>query len=115
MHSAYMKINKADRALIFRAQGHSGYAERGQDIVCAGASILAMTLAETLTAAYQAGWVGDTAIVELSGERSEVSCVADNDDVFGELARAYLMIATGYRLLALHYPENVKFTTEIKL
>ena len=113
MHEAYIKINKADRALIYRAEGHAGYAPAGQDIVCAGASMLAGTLAETMTAAYQAGWVGDTAIVELLADKSEVSCIADDEEAFGELARAYLLIATGYRLLSINYPEYVKFKAEI--
>ena len=114
MHSAYIKINKADNALIFRAEGHSGYSVAGQDIVCAGASILAMTLAETLAAAFKAGWVNDTVIVDLSADNTELSCVAVDDAEFGELARAYLMIATGYHLLAQNYPEYVNFDFEIQ-
>lgn len=34
--------------LTLRIRGHAGYAARGQDIVCAGVSMLAQTLALTL-------------------------------------------------------------------
>lgn len=115
MHEAYIKINNADRVLIYRASGHTGYAPAGSDPVCAAASMLAAMIADTVTAAYQAGWVGDTAIVELTAEKSEVSCIADDGDVFGELARRYAFIADGYRRLAFHYPDYVKFTDDIKV
>ena len=42
-------VRRSDGALIgYRATGHTGYAEAGEDIVCAGVSMLAQTLALTL-------------------------------------------------------------------
>ena len=114
MHEAYIKINKADMALIYRANGHADYAERGKDIVCAGCSLIAGGLAETLTAAYQSGWIGDTVIVDINADGTEVSCLCDDEDVFGELAGRFLFAITQYRLLAENYPDHVKFKAEIR-
>lgn len=101
--------------LVYRADGHAGYGDPGKDIVCASTSILAMTLAETLSKANKCGWIGNDAIVELTPEETEVSCVTEDEEVFGELARRYLTVVTGYELLARHYPNHVKFETEIRL
>lgn len=114
MHSAYIKINKPDMVLVLRAKGHAEYDKIGKDIVCAGASIISMTLAEVMSAAYQSGWIGDTAVVKLDPAETEIACVCDDEEAFGELARAYLFAATAYRLLALHYPDNVEFKSEIR-
>ena len=115
MHIAQMTINREERALIFRAEGHSGYAERGQDIVCAAASMLAMTLIKRVEKMYKAGWVNDDIVISFDPEGTEVSCIAADDEAFGELARAYLTISDGYGILSEHYPDHVKFTNEIKL
>lgn len=113
MHSAYMRLNEADKALIFRASGHTGYADAGRDIVCSSASIITMGLADLLKDAQRAGWLTDV-IVDLSAEKTEISCVTTDADTYGEIARCYLFASKQYGLLAKHYPQYVRFRREIK-
>ena len=115
MNKALVKINAESGVLVFRAKGHAEAGKRGNDIVCAAASILTMTLAKQVTEAYKAGWIDDSAICQLSPEETEISCVVQDEDVFGELARIYLTIASGYELLADHYPEHIKFKSSIRV
>lgn len=69
-------------------RGHAMWAEKGKDIVCAAASILAYTLKESGAQSR-----------ELPG--GEMYITGD--------AAALALIAGGYRLLAENYPQNIRF------
>lgn len=116
MHKALVKIDADSGALVFRARGHANYAEKGEDIICASASVLTMTLAKLVTEAYNNGWIAENdATVHLTAEETEISCVTEDADIFGELARAYLYTASGYELIAAHYPKYIHFKSQIRL
>ena len=56
--------NEAGQDMVLRAEGHAEYAPKGQDIVCAAASMLAYTAGYMLVQAEERGEardvVGDT-------------------------------------------------------
>lgn len=93
-----------DRAgLRLRVQGHAGAGEYGKDIVCAGASILMLTLEAQLR--------------ELKGENrvsimkkpgmADISCCPAREQVI-RCRDLFETIFLGYQLLENMYPENVK-------
>ena len=78
--------------------GHAGYAEPGQDIVCAGVSALVQTLIQSLE--------------ELTQDKIQYSMQPGTVDIeFGNLSeQAQLLVDSffiGLRLIADEYPENV--------
>ena len=108
MISAVLYRN-GNRYTGFRASGHSGYAERGSDIVCAGVSCLSITCVNALESLLgvqtDPGMDEETGLLafelpELSGER--------------ESGAQLLMAALGQGLSDLQdaYPGYVKY--EIK-
>lgn len=82
-------------------EGHAGYAPRGYDIVCAGASMLLYALAGTLEAR------GDKAEVTLEPGRGQVACAGG-----GEVGALFEMAAVGLCQLAESYPDNITIRTE---
>lgn len=70
-------------------RGHAGYAPAGQDIVCAAASILALTLAD----------VCDGAEIEREDGHMRIR---------GGDPTAIMFAARGFRLLSEAYPEFVE-------
>lgn len=80
------------------AHGHSGYAPRGQDIVCAAVSILLASAAETLRAKERL----------VLHHRGEGFCVL----VSMEDCEALEMLRQGLRLLAESYGEYVQIKEE---
>lgn len=94
--------NEVGDAMILRAEGHAGYAEKGKDIVCAAVSVLMQTLAYSV----DAGNTGNT--FELSdgknGNRLTVQAPMSvlNRDKFD-------LVVEGLIRLAENYPENVQF------
>lgn len=90
--------------LSLRLEGHAGYAEAGQDIVCASASILAYTLA-SIVDAY--GYEVDPNISMESGD-TIIECHCKDTVTFCKVADAYYYAKRGYALLAHNYPQYVR-------
>ena len=47
----HINLEKNGRLVTFRAQGHAGAAQKGEDLVCAAVSALVLTLSEALAGA----------------------------------------------------------------
>lgn len=85
--------NEVEDAMILRAEGHAGYAEKGKDIVCAAVSVLMQTLA------CSAGpCMGN------DGKGFSVVCKKSNDNI-----AKFELVTDGLALLQREYPENVRY------
>lgn len=79
-------------------KGHSGFDEKGRDIVCSAATILAYTLCEALCKEHS----GDVSCCMKDGD-ADISVARRSRDTTVILAA----IASGYGLLEKNYPDNV--------
>ena len=91
-----VRISTNEKNMAVKAQGHSGYRPKGQDIVCSAVSILLYSYAAEL--------------LRLGAKPD----IRDDGDVFeirpgtGKGCRpAYDTVITGLRLLADEYPQHV--------
>ncbi len=92
--------------LSMELRGHAGFAQLGRDPVCAGASVLAMTLAQCAKAMEEAGRLRKKAHILLRGGRALVT-VKPREDFLDEARHLFWVGETGLQLLAEAYPENV--------
>ena len=83
--------------LSLRLEGHAGYAEHGEDIVCASASILAYTLASIVES------MDEDATISLNDGDSIIECISDPST-----RNAFNYTKVGYALLAHNYPQYVR-------
>lgn len=100
-------FRRSDGALIgYQAEGHSGYADAGADIVCAAISALTQTtlngLQNVLKAPIKSGMDDDRAFIEaeLTSEASPM-----------QIERAQLLLVTlqeGLQAIQRDYPRNVR-------
>lgn len=91
--------------LRLEVHGHAGYAEHGQDIVCAGASMLTDALAGVLEDAEARG-------------RAEAKCTAKDGEIriqanpsmgaLNEIKAYFRMCVKGLKMLQGEYPKNVE-------
>lgn len=87
--------------LRMKVEGHALFDEHGKDIVCAGASTLAFTLAEQMKRYEDNG----IASLKLSIDKGVMRVdTVSNDET---CAIAYDIIKTGYKLLAAKYPDHI--------
>ena len=91
------------RNLSLRVEGHAGYAEPGKDIICASASILAITLASIIDSFDDV----ESAINLESGDAT-IECECEDNETFVKVANAYHYTQIGYALLAQKYPQYVR-------
>ena len=94
-----IRIDDTPEEYSLEVKGHSGYAQAGQDIVCAGVSTLTFTLMQILH---------DNNVLEYN-------CLQDDGYIFlsfakrfgNELEEALNVINTGFSMMANSYPEYV--------
>lgn len=93
---------KQGRQMTF--SGHAGAANRGKDLVCAAASMLAFAAAQSLMTLHQEGILQTPPQVLLSPGQGKIAITERNmqaDTVF-------FTIRTGCSLLAGRYPQYVR-------
>lgn len=96
-----LDIRMDKRHFTVSLEGHAGYAPVGADIVCAGASMLAATLARALGGVDGYRYTDD-------GNMMQISCAP----TAAQLTRVLTtldVIDSGFGLLASTYPNHVKY------
>ena len=106
MIQAKFILDESKNMVTLKVKGHAGAAEAGSDIICASASILAYTLAQNIKYAYAQDMLKYRPTIKLSGGDCNISCRANKDNL-NEVLNIYLVIQTGYQLLAHNYPSFV--------
>jgi uncharacterized protein YsxB (DUF464 family) len=93
--------------LSLTIEGHAGQAEKGNDIVCSAASILAYTLAQTITQMDKQEWLKKKPHINLKEGNGLITCIP-NEGYFDECLMAFFVAEVGYSLLANNYPQYVE-------
>lgn len=94
------------KSLILTVKGHSGQATLGQDIVCASASILAYTVAQTVIIMRDQGKLKKKPTIRLDSGDAVITC-KPNRAYFNEALHTFYVAEVGYILLNHKYPEFV--------
>lgn len=110
IHAEYVEFDQPTGARVRRLEvfGHADYAPRGQDIVCAGASMLMETLVYVLADCDEAECC---AYNETTGPRVSVKLTGS---IFPTDLTAMEFAKTGLALLAERYPENIHYEDKSK-
>lgn len=105
IHAEYVEFDQPTGARVRRLEvfGHAGYAPRGQDIVCAGASMLMETLVYVLDDCDEAECC---AYNEPTGPRVSVKLTGSS---YPTDLTAMEFAKTGLALLAERYPANIHY------
>lgn len=90
--------------------GHADAGDVGHDIICASASILAYTLAQNLLMVRSKGILKYDPQIKLKRGKAVITCRAVSEDDYAEILHIFLIIQTGFQLLAHNYPEYVVLT-----
>ena len=93
---------------MLRMTGHAGQAEAGHDVVCAAATILCYTAAQTALDLYEQGKLRKKPRVDVDRGDATVT-VCPRKDAAAETLVALRTVETGFALLSHHYPGYVTF------
>lgn len=97
------EADKENCVLSLSVKGHSNYAEKGSDIVCAASSMLAYTLADCVDRAHMDGKLREYPVIKMVSGNALIiakTFITDLESVEG----IFSTIQNGYRILASKYP-----------
>ena len=97
-----------DREFYLKVIGHAGSAEKGRDIVCASASMLLYTLAQTAKVLEQKGRLKEPPAIRVESGDAEVGFTA-KAKYAAEAAHCFYTVMVGFQLLCHNYPMYVRF------
>lgn len=96
-----------DEVIVLKVEGHAGQAEKGRDLVCASASILAYTVAQYVEYVDKAGGIKAEPRIEI--EDGHMLIVANpTEEYLAEVLNAFFVAEVGFNLLAQNYPQYVE-------
>lgn len=90
--------------------GHAGYSDEGNDIVCASASILIQTLAQSAYEMDEKGYLLGRPIIILESGYARIECVPDEDH-WQYAKDVFTTIQTGFALLDNDFGDYICLTT----
>jgi uncharacterized protein YsxB (DUF464 family) len=102
IHAVYYR--KYNRLTV---TGHANSAEKGHDLVCASASILAYTLAANVANMADNGQVRQPIIKNNEGD-TEISC-NPRSSLKNSVTLVFDSICVGFEMLAHDYPEYISY------
>lgn len=97
-----VEISAKSGVYAIRAQGHAGFADPGQDIVCSAASILIYTLAEMVFSED----FDESPTVDLSAGDALIQCKPTEENE-ARIRDAYDFVETGFAMLQQEYPGHI--------
>ena len=104
---AKFTMDESRRMVTLRVKGHAGQNTPGNDIICSSASILAYTVAQNVKMAEKRGILKFPPRLKMKSGDFIITCRAKDDESYEELLHLYLVVQTGYVLLAHNYPQYV--------
>lgn len=90
-----------------KVTGHACSAEAGKDLVCAGASTLAVTLATNVRFMAEMGYVRGP-IIELESGEAVIQC-NPVPKFRRSVEQVYNSVCVGFEALAKQYPEYIRY------
>lgn len=97
---------RGNRDYRLALRGHAGYADKGKDIVCASATVLAYTAAENLRRLYLSERLKKPPDIRMNEGYISIQCFPDKDEMQAA-DDVFRIIGAGYELLARDYPEYI--------
>lgn len=97
-------VNKG--MLCLKVEGHADAAPKGEDIVCAGVSALAATLADYVYGMNNAGMMEKEPQIQMNSGIAKIKA-KPKPEAKGRLLLAFSVITTGMSAMKRNYPENI--------
>ena len=95
--------------LELKVNGHAGWAEKGEDIVCSAVSILFYTLVQAIMDSREMCKEDPTIVID--DGNGTVSC-KPKKEYLATIQRTYWTVLTGFELIAQEYKDYVSLTVE---
>lgn len=106
-----IRTHDATKYLRLTVEGHAKAAEKGQDLICCSASMLAFTVAQMVHNMDERGMLNGKSCIKLDEGDTSIIIRCKDDESYAEAKHTFFIAETGYNLLAHNYPDNVEVKT----
>lgn len=103
-----VELKRCGSTYILHMEGHAGAGDVGHDIVCAAASILCYTAAQSAIDLYDAGKLRKQPRTDVEKGNATIT-MCPKREAAAEVLVMLKTIETGFALLSHHYGEYVSF------
>ena len=93
-------------SIHLKVKGHAGTAPKGEDLVCASATMLVYTVAQALSFMHEQGQLEEKPHIKIR-EGKAVVVARPKEEFFAEALHTFWVAQCGAHLLAKNYPEAV--------
>ena len=97
---------KDNGTIHMKVKGHAGTAPRGEDLVCASATMLVYTVAQAVSFMHEQGQLEEKPHIKIR-EGKAVVVARPKEDFLAETLHTFWVAQCGAHLLAKNYPEAV--------
>lgn len=109
IHAAFY-TDKESGSITLRLSGHAGQAKKGEDTVCAAASMLAYTVAQSLQFMHEEGKLKNRPKLKLAPGDSVIEAMP-KEDAYAEALHIFFVAQVGFHLLSHNYPQYVALSS----
>ncbi len=95
------------KKISLRIKGHAEAAKEGEDIICASASMLAYTAAQTLQFLWAEGGLKRKPITEIGKGVARIEAIPQKNS-YTEALHTFFVVQVGFHLLSHNYPQFVE-------
>lgn len=107
MIKASFTYQKEIGTIALKVTGHAGMDDKGHDIVCSAASILAYTIAQYLQYVDKQKGLRKKPKIEIK-DGDALIVAKPTEEYIGEVLNAFFVAEVGFHLLAQNYPQFVE-------
>ena len=107
MIKASFTHNKESGTVVISVEGHAGQAEKGHDLVCSAASILAYTVAKYVESVDNVGGLIEPPRMDIEDGYILIEA-KPTEKYISEVLNAYFVAELGFHLLSQNYPQYVE-------
>lgn len=93
-------------SIHLKVKGHAGTAPKGQDLVCASATMLVYTVAQAVSFMHEQGQLEEKPHIKIR-EGKAIVVASPKEDFYAEALHTFWVAQCGAHLLAKNYPEAV--------
>lgn len=98
--------DKDKHTICMKLKGHANTAPKGEDLVCASATMLVYTVAQAMTFMNEQGFLKEKPNIKIREGKASVS-VVPKDDYYAEVLHTFWVAQCGAHVLSMNYPEAV--------
>ncbi len=98
--------DRENGSICMKVKGHAGAAPKGEDLICASATMLVYTIAQAMTFYEQQGYLAEKPKIKIREGKASIH-VVPKEEYRAETLHSFWVAQCGAHVLSKNYPDYV--------